>query len=307
MRQILFTTIAILLFFTVQPIQGQQKEQTHLTVATYNLYNLFDTINDPGIRDGILEPDAYKIKLENLARIIGALSTDILALSEIENADVLRDLIATAPLADKPYGIVHYDSPDHRGIDVALLYRTDRVEMLNSEPITTNKYYATRDVLRVEFAVHGADQKLAIYAVHLPSRRGGSSKAARMRELISANIADMTTKEHEDMGVMVLGDFNDNPTSRLIQSHFAHLHCATTNPHRKGIGSYAWRDTWLMYDNILTSKNLALIGDARIFRQDWMVTQSGRWRGYPNRDVASDHFPVYIRIYPSKKGFSIKP
>lgn len=281
-----------LLFSAARPAYGQPGQT--LTVATYNVCNLFDTINDPGIHDLVLSPENYKLKSANLARVIGDLAPEIIALCEVENAGVLRDLLATAPLDTIPYRFIHYDSQDNRGIDVALLYRADRVIPLNSEPVRVSDGYPTRDILRAEFSISGTDRKLAVYAVHLPSRRGGYGRATRMREVIAARLGDMAVREAPEKGVVVMGDLNDNPTSKLVRRNLSGLSCLTAAPHRRGVGSYAWRDTWLMYDNIFVSRNLTS-GDARVFVRDWMLTGAGRFRGYPDRAV-SDHLPVYARI-----------
>lgn len=281
------------LIFLIIPLAAPA-QKSGLTVATYNVCNLFDTINDPGIHDMVLTPEAYRLKTANLARVIGELAPDIIALCEVENAGVLRDLLAAAPLDTMPYRFVHYDSPESRGIDVALLYRHDRVKPINSEPIRVQGDYPTRDVLRAEFSIPNTDNRLTIYAVHLPSRRGGYGNATRMREVIAARLGDMAAREEPENGVVVMGDLNDNPTSKLVRRNLGELQCLTAAPHRKGTGSYAWRDTWLMYDNIFVSRNLTS-GDARVFMQGWMLTPSGRFRGYPNRAV-SDHLPVYTNI-----------
>lgn len=272
------------------------RAQTTLTIAAYNVCNLFDTLNDPGIHDLVLSPTEYGTKTANLARVIGELGADVIALCEVENAGVLRDLLALAPLDTIPYRFVHYDSPDSRGIDVALLYRADRMEPVSSEPVAAPEGYRTRDILRAEFTVRGTRNRLVAYAVHLPSRRGGYGNATRMRELIAAQLGDLAAREAPDTGVIVMGDFNDNPASRLVRRHLSELDCATLEPYRKGVGSYAWRDTWLMYDNIFLSGALKCDGAARIYRRDWMLTRSGRFAGYPDRETLSDHLPVYLRV-----------
>ena len=224
----------LILLYAVRPAQAQPARV--LTVASYNVCNLFDTINDPGIRDLVLTPEAYEAKTVALARVIGGLSADIVALCEVENAGVLGDLLASAPLDTVPYRFIHYDSPDNRGIDVALLYRRDRVEPLASEPIRVSDGYPTRDILRAEFAVTGTDRRIAVYAVHLPSRRGGYGRAARMRETIAARLGDMAAQEAPGTGAIVLGDLNDHPGSKLVRRNLSGLRCLTAAPHRRGAG-----------------------------------------------------------------------
>lgn len=293
MRRLLSVIFLILLFGGARPAQGQTART--LTLATYNVCNLFDTVNDPGLHDMVLTPEAYRLKTAAVARVIGELAPDIIALCEVENAGVLRDLLNTPPLDTVPYRFIHYDSPDTRGIDAALLYRSDRAAPLNSEPIRVSEGYPTRDILRAEFSITGTDKRIAVYAVHLPSRRGGYGRAARMRETIAARLGNMATGEAPGTGVVVMGDLNDNPASKLVRRHLSELRCLTAQPHRKGQGSYAWRDTWLMYDNIFVGRDLRTAGAARIFRRDWMLTHEGRFRGYPDRTV-SDHLPVYMRL-----------
>lgn len=266
-----------------------------LTVASYNVCNLFDTINDPGIRDMVLDSTTYRAKTKALARVIGELSPDLLALCEVENDEVLQSLTLTPPLDTLPLRSVHYDSPDNRGIDVALLYRSDRLQPVESEPLPAPDGYATRDVLRAEFIVRGTEHRLVFYVLHLPSRRGGYSEANRMRELIAAQVGARVAAEEPGKQVVVLGDLNANPDSRLIRRHFTALQCLTAAPFRQGQGSYAWRDTWQMYDHILVNAACTPIGAARVFVRDWMLTREGRFRGYPDRTI-SDHLPVYVRL-----------
>ncbi|MDE6499460.1 MAG: endonuclease/exonuclease/phosphatase family protein [Rikenella sp.] len=271
-----------------------------LTVAAYNLCNLFDTINDPGIADDVPTPEAYRFKIEALARVIGELGADVVGLCEVENAAVLHDLIAAVPLdGDVSYRFVHYESPDRRGIDVALLYRADRLRPVASEPIRAPESYPTRDVLRAEFAMDGTDRRLVFYVLHLPSRRGGHGQADRMRQMIAASVGELVAGEASGTGVVVLGDLNDIPTAgwmrRTLAAEETGLRNLTVAPHRRGVGSYAWRDAWLMYDHILVNGDVNPIGEVRVFRRPWMLTPSGRFRGYPDRRI-SDHLPVYVRV-----------
>lgn len=266
------------------------------TVATYNVRNLFDTLNDPGIHDPVLSPDEYRAKIQALAAVIAALRPDVLALCEVENATVLRDLLAAAPLDTVPLRYAHYDSPDPRGIDVALLYRTDRLRTVASEPIAAPERYATRDILRVELQSLQSHRQAVVYAVHLPSKRGGTSRATRMRELLAAQLAALIRQEPPEKRVILLGDMNDTPGSRLFRRYWSELICLTQAPHRRGLGSYAWRDAWLMYDNILVRPPVEATGEARIFLRKGMLTPEGRFQGYPRREV-SDHLPVYVRLY----------
>lgn len=283
-------TLALLLLPVTAAAQSEE-----FTVATYNVRNLFDTLNEPGIHDMVLSPDEYQAKIEALATVIGALRPDVLALCEVENATVLRDLLAASPLDTVPLRYVHYDSPDPRGIDVALLYRTDRLRAVASEPIAAPERYSTRDILRVELQSLRSHRQAVVYAVHLPSKRGGTSRAARMRELLATQLAALIRQEPPEKRVVLMGDMNDTPGSRLFRRYWSELTCLTQAPHRRGLGSYAWRDAWLMYDNILVRPPLENASEARIFLRKEMLTEEGRFQGYPRREV-SDHLPVYVRL-----------
>lgn len=286
--------LALYLIFLGFYFPARSENRKSLLIATYNVDNLFDTINDPGIHDLILTPEQYALKINNLSRAIGELKADILALCEIENSRVLDDLLRTPALNEIPYRYIHYDSPDPRGIDVALLYRHDRIDIMESEPLQAPDRYATRDVLRVKTQVE--EQTFVFYVVHLPSRRGGRSRATRMRETLADSLNSWGLHEGEDSKVLILGDFNDNPGSKLISERLTAFRCTTSEPFKKGQGSYAWRDRWLMYDQILVTPNVRTTGEASVFVRPWLLTPAGRFKDYPDRTNFSDHLPVYLKV-----------
>ena len=138
MKKHLFTLLALLLVLSAFPMDAQQKNRSHV-IGFYNLENLFDTFHDDGkndyeyLPDGANQwtPEKYAKKLRNMARVIQAMKKDngvwhtVLGVSEIENRHVLEDLVSEPAIAAANYQIVHYDGPDSRGVDVALLYRPD--------------------------------------------------------------------------------------------------------------------------------------------------------------------------------------
>ncbi len=263
--------------------------RTALRIATYNMGNFFDTVNHAGIQDLVLTPAAFAQKLDALSQVILDLRPDALALCEVENREVVEALLHTPRLAELPYRIVHYDSPDPRGIDVAVIYRADRLAYRSGEPIAAPHGYRTRDVLRVEF------DELTLYALHLPSRRGNNPQAARAREAILQQVGTAVRNElaaEPQRRIVVLGDFNENASSKLLRQTLPELHPATLAPFRQGKGSYAYRDMWLMYDNLLVSQALGT-PTAQIFAPTYLLTPQGRFRGYPNR-AYSDHLPAHL-------------
>lgn len=275
------------------PILVQYVAARGLRVATYNLENFGDTINHPGINDPLFTPEQYAQKLANLSRVVRELDADLLSVCEVENRAVLDDIVRECGV---DYGIVHYESSDLRGIDVAILYRMERLVLLDSYPITPSGI-TTRDVVCAEFCDRGGDTTL-IYAMHLPSKRGGSPAASRARVQIAATVAEQTRQQGVAKNIVVLGDMNENPSSSIVCRTFLHMHCATLRPWRAGQGSYAWRDVWQMYDNILVRPAVGseLAGDARVFAPPYLLADSGRYRGYPRKGEYSDHLPVYVEI-----------
>lgn len=275
-------------------LSGSEVRAQGLRIATYNVENLGDTTNNPGIEDPLLTPAQYRTKIENLRRVVADLGADILALCEVENRAVVEDLVRGAP---SEYAVVHYDSPDRRGIDVALAYRTDRLRLIDSYPISAPGGYPTRDVLCVELIDTRLDTLVA-YVMHLPSRRGASAAAAKARAMIATTVAAQVLAQAPTRSVVVMGDMNENPNSSIVRRALGRMDCTTLGPWRRGVGSYAWRDSWLMYDNILVrlAPHLVTAGEARVFAPEYLLTAQGRYKGYPLRGEYSDHLPIFIEL-----------
>ena len=208
-------------------------------IGFYNVENLFNTTHDKGkndyeyLPDGANEwtPDKYRKKLANLARVIADIREEtgvwhtVLGLAEVENREVVEQLVKEPAIAKAGYKIVHYESPDRRGIDVALLYNPARMKVLDSESIpfdfnssirftTYNKEeqadFRTRDVLMVRGLIEG--EQFAFYVCHFPSRRGdkGLDVRARAAEIVYRHSREMARK-YPGIKCVVMGDMNDNP------------------------------------------------------------------------------------------------
>ncbi|MGB3228553.1 MAG: endonuclease/exonuclease/phosphatase family protein [Saprospiraceae bacterium] len=322
-------------------------QTTTLAMGFYNLENLFDTIDDT-ITDDIeftptgaknWTPEKYADKLKNMARVISSLENSngadplvLLGVSEIENRKVLEDLIQTAELKDKYYKIVHFDSPDLRGVDVALLYKPKYFTVLNSRSFKVpifekdGKPRLTRDILLVKGKI--GSQNIYVFVNHWPSRRGGE-EATREYRVIAAKtnkmLADSIRSVDPDAGILIMGDLNDNPDNASLISGVS----AKAKPkglqendflnpfydnYIKGEGSTAYQDAWSLFDQILISKSLLKKSrpnslqffNHKIFRRDFMMEKEGHFKNYPKRTFSgnqyiggySDHFPVlcYFRI-----------
>ena len=213
--------------------QGKKRYQM-FGVAFYNLENLFDTINNNGKYDLEFSPEGknkwdgnkYRSKLNKLSYAISQLTTKttpmgpaIIGVSEIENRSVLEDLVAQDAIKNWNLQIVHHDSPDARGVDVGLLYnpRFFKVQNVTNHRLVVPELpkFKTRDQMCVVGSLGGA--KVGVIVNHWPSRRGGEKESSWLREAaaaLSRQIADSLLSTDPDMGVIVLGDLNDDPLNK---------------------------------------------------------------------------------------------
>lgn len=328
-------------------VLGQQKHYKVHTIAFYNLENLFDTIRNPEIFDEEFTPKGrgswthrkYQQKLTNLSRVIAEIGTNeqqknaptILGVAEIENRGVLEDLIKQPNLVGKNYGIVHYDSPDMRGIDVALLYNKKDFIVTSSSAIPliihnidgSGKRVYTRDQLLVSGFLDGEEMHFIVN--HWPSRSGGEKRSSPYREAAGAlnkKIIDSLQRINPNAKVMTMGDFNDGPYNKSIKKNLgAERRKENTKPQgmfnpfeemsRKGLGTLAYRDAWDLFDQIILTGTYLDTSDkdystykywkAGIHNKPYLVQQTGQYKGYPlrnaNNEVGfSDHFPVYLYL-----------
>ncbi len=333
---------------TTQNIQNTKiktgKKYLARTVAFYNLENLFDTIDDPKIRDEDYTPNGrdhwtskkYHIKLQHLATVLADIgkketgtSPAIIGVAEAENRGVLEDLINTPPLAGQQYGIIHFDSPDRRGIDVAMLYKKRFFKPINFKkyPLIiydqdTGRRIYTRDQLVVTGLLDG--EKINVIVDHWPSRYGGEARSRPKRikaAQLSKKIADSLMQLSPQSKIILMGDLNDDPNSPSVKQVFQ----ATANKSKvldggyyntmenffnRGIGTLAYRDGWDLFDQILISSALLKntndykfhFWKSGIYNRAFMKNRKGRYKGYPKRTLVggqfiggySDHFPTYI-------------
>lgn len=339
--------IAALLLFNFQISYSQDSREFQIrTIAFYNIENLFDTENDPFTFDDDRTPtgadiwtqEKYSDKLSKIAKVLSQIGTDkaqltpaIIGLCELENLQVLEDLIEQPQLKSSNYGIVHYDSPDRRGVDVALLYRQDVFVPLNSQSRRlmifeadnpTNRVY-TRDQLVVSGLMDG--ELMHFIVNHWPSRSGGEAKSSYRRELaagLNNKIIDSLRRIDNNAKIITMGDFNDDPTNKSIKKILRTKPKKETteedelfNPMegmlKKGMGTLAFRDGWNLFDQILMSQPLVKgnytdykFYKAGIYNPEYLITPSGQFRGYPFRSYDyggytggySDHFPVYVYL-----------
>ncbi|MGO2294065.1 MAG: endonuclease/exonuclease/phosphatase family protein [Psychroflexus halocasei] len=322
---------------------AQKKDYKVTTVAFYNVENLFDTINDPKKNDEAspimemresIRGDVYIKKQKNLANVIKRIGAElsqnapaIVGLAEIENFDVLQDLVNEPKLKKYNYGIVHYDSPDERGIDVALLYQkgifkpthSSVKELIMYRNGSSTKRDYTRDQLYVKGLLDG--DEIHFMVNHWPSR--GSEEANRIKAAKSSrSVVDSVMSNEPNAKIMIMGDFNDGPYNKSITDYLNakgkkrqvksnELYNPFDQLFKRGIGTIAWRDTWDLFDQIMVSKSLISkdyssyqMYKAGIYNANFLQKSEGRKKGYPFRSFDdggfiggySDHFPVYIHL-----------
>nr|WP_317171462.1 endonuclease/exonuclease/phosphatase family protein [Tamlana sp. I1] len=314
-------------------------------MAFYNLENLFDTINDPNKFDEyspIMEiktnrGEAYKQKLHNMARVLADIGADVtqntpslIGVCEIENEAVLQALVNDSLLGKNEYSFVHFDSPDVRGIDVALLYKKNIFKPLQSSSHelkiydeTTSKRIYTRDQLLVSGKLE--NELIHIIVNHWPSRRGGEARSRPKRiaaAKLNKHLVDSLQAIDPYAKIIMMGDLNDNPNNGSIKSilkaeknknkvGLKGIYNPFMNFYKNGLGTTAYRDSWSLFDQIMLTKPL-LDKDysklnfykAGIYNNNYLIQQTGKYKGYPFRSWSnggfshgfSDHFPVYIYL-----------
>jgi endonuclease/exonuclease/phosphatase family metal-dependent hydrolase len=242
-------------------------------VAFYNLENLFDTVDGPNDDAEFLpnsanawNGDRYNSKLRNMAKVIDSIAPSILGLVELENAFVLEDLRANSSVMKGKFEIAHRESPDLRGIDVALMYNAElfRISGIYMTPITLPDGYATRSIMRVHLVEKGTGDSLAVFINHWPSRRGGAASAASRMVAATALAQTLQNNPTIPANFLIMGDFNDDPedpsiTERLQAGDAFHSIVNLAFLARQAdstIGTIAWHTGWNMFDQIMISRPL---------------------------------------------------
>ncbi len=322
----------------------QEKQYKIRTIAFYNVENLFDTKNDTLTFDDDRTPNGkdnwtiarYQKKIADISKVLSEIgsnytktSPDIIGLCEVENRHVIEDLVNHPNLQDKNYGIVHFDSPDERGIDVALIYKkaiflpTDftshRLLLINQDD--------ERDYTRDQLIVSGLldEEQIHILVNHWPSRSGGEARSKPNRlaaAKLNKRIIDSILRLDISAKIISIGDYNDDPIDTSLKKVLktkgkqqkleeGDLFNPMEKLYKKGIGSLAYRDKWNLFDQIFFTKSLVDLKDnsyrfwkADVFDPSYLVSKKGRYKGYPFRTYAggsysggySDHFPVYIHL-----------
>ena len=332
--------LLVLLISSININCKAEKKSDNIYVASWNLENLFDTIDDANKYDEEFTPTGsgqwtesrLEKKLENLSLVISSMDDgngpDILAVCEVEHESLLKRLI-TKIKSDKTYDIAYAESPDERGIDNGLIFNSKKFSLIKVYPHEIDgANFKTRLILQVNLLLKATDDTLTFFVNHWPSRRSGESDTENRRVEAARTLKDYVDKDFKlspDSKIIIVGDFNDEPTNKSILNvlNAQPLICSSPddnvkqskkelfnlayNDYKNGIGSYKYHDQWNMLDQIIISNNALgegsinyVCGTFQVYKPEFMVEQSGKYKGtafptYGGRKYLggfSDHFPV---------------
>jgi endonuclease/exonuclease/phosphatase family metal-dependent hydrolase len=318
-----------------------QNNNPKYRVMFYNVENLFDTLDDEDKNDEEFLPKGERfwndrklnLKLNRIFQVIMALGEGnppvLVGLCEVENLNVLEMLIRRTPLERMGYKIIHKESPDRRGIDVALLYRQNAFVPISYQAIavtdTENESFKTRDILHVTGQL-GHDT-LHVFVNHWPSKYGGLVETEALRALAAStlrHVADSILVRDVSSKLLVMGDLNDSPTDESLLKHLkaktdfdtieaSALYNLSYNLAKAGKGSNKYQGKWELIDQIIVSGTLleterlhVMPSGAAIFEADFLLekdkTHLGQkpfrtYVGFKYNNGFSDHLPVYIDLY----------
>lgn len=349
MQKILFSYLLLFLFSldfatgnTLYKTKSTAGRKDTAMILFYNVENLFDTVDDTLTIDEEFLPDRarywnnskYYEKLIRISKVLIASGNwelpEIIGLCEVENRRVLVDLVNKTPLKNGDYRIIHKESPDRRGIDVALLYRKTAFRPLSYStfPVFYKKGQptSTREILYVEGILKETDT-LHLFVNHWPSRYGGYKQTVHKRSAAAATlrrIVDSVYGEHHDPHIVIMGDFNDNPRdksiSKILKARSPHspesadLLSLPVEPGNSAVkGTLKHQGEWSVFDQIIVSPGLLnqqsnfFIHSAKqyIFAPDFLLIDDEKYTGKkPFRTFVgfkytggfSDHLPVYIKV-----------
>ena len=288
-------------------------EKSSLRIVSYNVENLFDTKHDTLKNDSSFLPEGmhhwtyrrYQTKIDRIAQVLvnigGWESVPLVGLCEVENARCLRNLCYK--LRRFHYKYVHYDSPDERGVDVALLYDSTRLSILHSRALSLSlDGDATRDILYVS-ALYEQRDTVHVMMCHLPSQLGGASntdwKRQRAKSLIQSQI-DSIFLLQPNANIVVMGDMNTS-----AQDDLTGMVNLMIPIQKMGQGTHKYQGIWTCLDQFYVSHSIFPQSTAMIFSPQWLLEEDTKYLDYkPHRtyigfrynDGYSDHLPIVLHL-----------
>ena len=305
---------------------GAQEFST-FTAAWWNVENLFDTRDDPATNDDEYTPQGdyhwtrrkLNAKIQGLAKTLVMMDMpDVVGLAEVENAYVLRELCNGTPLAQARYRYVHHDSPDRRGIDVALIYRSDRFRVTAHRAVSVSDSatgFFTRDILVVEGVTVGGDS-VCLLVNHWPSKKGGDEADVRRLEIartVRQLMIELHSK-HPGSAVIAMGDMNSTADEEAVAEGMG-FGADSVSPdgirnliHRlpRDWGSHKYQGQWHYIDQMfLLADERWVVQKLKLLKFDHLLADDGSRPGQrPKRTYQgpryegglSDHLPLLLRL-----------
>ena len=313
-------------------------------IMFYNVENLFDCFDDSLTFDNEFLPKGkkhwtwkkYKAKSQKIAKVIMAAGEwefpDLIGLCEVENRFALDGVFKYGPLSKLGYKIIHRESPDRRGIDVALIYQPERFQPLDTSYLqlcySKDSPSTTREILYVKGKTHTHDT-LHIFVNHWPSRWGGQLESEYKRlaaARLLRNKVDQILEENKNAKLIVMGDFNDYPENQSIQNilravapkdEFANdslYNLSHQFVQKNGIGSHKYKGKWGMLDQFIVSGALlnktgvlyCMPKDMNLFAPKFLLEPDNTYYGekpfrtflgYKYHGGFSDHLPVLLDLW----------
>lgn len=330
-NSVILFCVLLLVRFTVV---SQENKPIQFSALFYNVENLFDTLDNPSKQDNDFLPQSkkkwntwkYYTKLKDISQVIVAAgkwhSPDIVGLCEVETAACLWDLTHKTNLSRLEYSYIHYESPDNRGIDVALLYKPEKFSIVTSYPIRVSHdslQLLTRDVLYVKGIMHATNDTLHVFVCHFPSRTGGEAKSEHKRihaaRVVRRAIDSIYLVHSYSANVLVMGDCNDSPQNisiaKILQARAystACPHCLVSVVDSTFPGTHYYKGEWSNLDQTIVSTQLytTYVVKQTIVREAFLTkpvkgsTNVQPYRTYNGSYYAggnSDHFPVVIEFF----------
>jgi len=324
-----------------------QKKRDTLRIVCYNTENFFDCEHDSLKNDLDFTPDGlyhwtpykFKKKQTNVAQVIESIGRHnmpvLVGLCEIENDKALRELTQNSALKKYKYRYIHRESPDLRGVDVALLYQPHKFTPIKKEFIQINfpndSATKTRDVLYATGILANGDT-LHVFVCHFPShykKESSDDKRIYVASVLHGKV-DSIYHQSPKADIIIMGDFNNNPTDISISSTLKAL-----NPEeeikpgnlynlyynyqgKSNTGTYKYKGQWSLFDQIIVSGNMlspssktfANKNKAKIYSPGFLLEDDIKYggtkpyrtyKGLKYNDGYSDHLPVYLDIITKKK------
>jgi predicted extracellular nuclease len=319
-------------------------ERGYFRIVSYNTENFYDPFNDSLTNDDDFTPegsyhwtwDKFKEKQRKVYKVIAAVGgwelPDIMGFAEIENHFVMENLLNSTPLKWRDYGLVHKESPDKRGIDVALIYRKEKFRLLHQGfykiqyPWDTT--LTTRDIIYVK-GVTNFNDTLHVFMNHWPSKYGGQTETDRNRKFVAGvlrSIVDSIFKTDKASNIIIMGDFNDEPdndnlfSALKVKNEFDTIQYGKLYnlgwymKNVKGMGSLKFQGKWGLIDQFIISGSLLMKSNsiyttpdnAHVFNADFLSEKDETFIGskpfrtsigFKYNGGFSDHYPIYLDFF----------